>query len=126
MRLLLDTHIAVWWLAGDRRLGPAARATIEAADTAYLSSVSVWEIVIKQARGRLDTRAWERLVCRTRQAEAEAARVEVERLLPLGHDAPARQRLGVRVDFGFEAHFDAGGHLELAGRGTHAHRPERK
>jgi PIN domain nuclease of toxin-antitoxin system len=54
MRLLIDTHIAIWWLAGDRRLGPAARETIESAEMAYLSSVSVWEIVIKQARGRLD------------------------------------------------------------------------
>ncbi len=54
MRLLLDTHVAIWWLAGDRRLRPATRATIESADEAYLSAVSVWEIVIKQARGRLD------------------------------------------------------------------------
>lgn len=54
MRLLVDTHVAIWWLAGDRRLGEAARDVIESADMAYLSSVSVWEIVVKQARGRLD------------------------------------------------------------------------
>jgi PIN domain nuclease of toxin-antitoxin system len=54
MRILLDTHIAIWWLAGDGRLHQAGREIIEAADVAYLSSVSVWEIVVKQGRGRLD------------------------------------------------------------------------
>ena len=54
MRILLDTHIAIWWLAGDGRLRRAGREIIEAADVAYLSSVSVWEIVVKQGRGRLD------------------------------------------------------------------------
>ena len=54
MRLLVDTHVAIWWLAGDRRLRLAARDVIESADVAYLSAVSVWEIVVKQGRGRLE------------------------------------------------------------------------
>jgi PIN domain nuclease of toxin-antitoxin system len=54
MRLLLDTHVAIWWLNGDRRLRPATRDLIEAADEVYLSPVSIWEIVVKQARGRLE------------------------------------------------------------------------
>lgn len=54
MRLLLDTHVAIWWLDGDRRLSSATRAAIESATEVYLSVVSLWEIMIKQDRGRLD------------------------------------------------------------------------
>ena len=54
MRLLLDTHVAIWWLDGDRRLSVATRSAIEAATEAYLSVVSLWEIFLKQDRGRLD------------------------------------------------------------------------
>lgn len=54
MKLLLDTHVAIWWLDGDRRLSSATRAAIESAAVVYLSVVSLWEILIKQDRGRLD------------------------------------------------------------------------
>ncbi len=54
MRLLLDTHVAIWWLDGDRRLSATTRAAIESATEAYLSVVSMWEILIKQDKGRLD------------------------------------------------------------------------
>lgn len=54
MRLLLDTHVAIWWLSGDHRLSPAARELIEDAPDAYLSAVSLWEMFIKQSTGRLD------------------------------------------------------------------------
>jgi len=54
MRLLLDTHVAIWWLDGDRRLSDTTRSAIEATDEAYLSVVSLWEIFIKQDLGRLD------------------------------------------------------------------------
>lgn len=54
MRLLLDTHVAIWWLAGDRRLSKATRLAIEGAPQAFLSAVSLWEIFIKQDTGRLD------------------------------------------------------------------------
>jgi PIN domain nuclease of toxin-antitoxin system len=54
MKLLLDTHVAIWWLDGDRRLSGATRSAIESAAEAYLSVVSLWEIFIKQDKGRLD------------------------------------------------------------------------
>lgn len=54
MRLLLDTHVAIWWLSGDRRLSPATRKAIEEAPDAYLSAASLWEMFIKQGAGRLD------------------------------------------------------------------------
>lgn len=54
MKLLLDTHAAIWWLSGDHRLSTTIRAAIESAPEAYLSVVSLWEILIKQDRGRLE------------------------------------------------------------------------
>ena len=54
MRLLVDTHIFLWWCADDRRLGSAEREAIRnPANEVYLSAASVWEIVLKQALGRL-------------------------------------------------------------------------
>jgi len=56
VRLLLDTHVFLWWLADDRRLAPEEREAIRNPENdVYLSAASVWEIVIKQALGRLRT-----------------------------------------------------------------------
>lgn len=55
MNLLLDTHVLLWWLSDDRRLGDRARELIADPDTTvYLSAVVMWEIRIKQAIGTLD------------------------------------------------------------------------
>lgn len=54
MRLLLDTHVLLWWLTDDRRLGAQARALIANADNSvYVSAASAWEISIKRALGKL-------------------------------------------------------------------------
>lgn len=48
MRILFDSHALVWFLAGERRFSPRARAVIEADDTiACVSAVTVWEIANK-------------------------------------------------------------------------------
>ncbi len=55
MRLLLDTHVVLWWFADDRRLKPAERRAIaDRESVVYVSAASVWEISIKKALGRLD------------------------------------------------------------------------
>ena len=55
MRLLLDTHVLLWWLADDRKLSKNARAIIANPDNDVLvSSASLWEIAIKERLGRLD------------------------------------------------------------------------
>lgn len=55
MRLLLDTHIFIWW---DRRLArvpPPLRAAIEdGANNIFVSAATVWEIAIKRALGKLE------------------------------------------------------------------------
>ena len=53
MRLLIDTHVALWWQTDDRRLGREARRAIATADIVWLSAASGWEASVKAARGRL-------------------------------------------------------------------------
>jgi PIN domain nuclease of toxin-antitoxin system len=56
VRLLLDTHVFLWWLADDKRLTAGEREAIRDPENGvYLSAASVWEIVIKQAFDRLRT-----------------------------------------------------------------------
>lgn len=55
MRLLLDSHILVWWLAGERRIGTARRAAIgDSSAQVLFSAVSVWELGLKRADGNLE------------------------------------------------------------------------
>jgi PIN domain nuclease of toxin-antitoxin system len=55
MRLLLDTHVLLWWLADDASLGESARDAIANPETLILfSAASIWEIRIKQAIGKID------------------------------------------------------------------------
>ncbi len=54
MRLLLDTHTLVWW---DNDALPARVVKrIREADEVYVSSATAWEIAIKSALGKIDTK----------------------------------------------------------------------
>ena len=54
MRLLLDTHVLLWWLADGQTLSPTARAAIaDGSNLVAISAVSAWEISIKRALGKL-------------------------------------------------------------------------
>ena len=53
-RLLLDTHVFLWWLTDDARLGVQARkAILDERNEVYVSAASGWEISIKRAMGKL-------------------------------------------------------------------------
>lgn len=55
MRILLDTHILLWWLADDPGLPTQAAVAITNPDTeVVVSAVTALEIAIKKALGRLD------------------------------------------------------------------------
>jgi PIN domain nuclease of toxin-antitoxin system len=55
MRVLLDTHAFLWWIAGDRRLSARARKLIsDGHNELLLSAASGWEIAIKVGLGRVD------------------------------------------------------------------------
>lgn len=52
-RLLLDTHVFLWWRADDRRIRRAVRDRVAAADVVFVSAATAWEAAIKVALGRL-------------------------------------------------------------------------
>ncbi len=54
MRLLLDTHAFIWWLAGSERLPQSARrAIVDEANEKLVSAASAWEITTKHRLGKL-------------------------------------------------------------------------
>ena len=54
MRLLLDTHAFLWWLAGNERLSQQARQAIaNEANDVLVSAASSWEITTKHRLGKL-------------------------------------------------------------------------
>ena len=54
MRVLLDTHAFLWWVADSRRLSEPARDAIRnEANDVVVSAVSAWEIATKHRLGRL-------------------------------------------------------------------------
>jgi PIN domain nuclease of toxin-antitoxin system len=55
LKLLLDTHAALWWLSGDERFGEqAAQHLTDEKNQVLLSAAVVWEVAIKRSLGRLD------------------------------------------------------------------------
>ena len=67
--IVLDTHVLIWAMNDERRLGPEARAAIAAAeqsDDIGISAITPWEIALLAERGRLrlaqEVGAWIRTV----------------------------------------------------------------
>ena len=95
MKLLLDTHALLWFVAGDRRLSRSARRRLEEPNAElFFSTASVWEMAIKASRGRLTLPAsveayiGERIAMGLRPLPvtwSHASRVEQ---LPFHHDDP--------------------------------------
>jgi len=53
-RLLLDTHLLLWWLNGDARLPQAVIERVQAPQAEiFISQASLWEMAIKVSIGRL-------------------------------------------------------------------------
>ncbi len=58
MRLLLDTHAFMWWLAGNRRLSSAARRAVDdSSNDVVVSAATAWEITTKHRVGKLQEAA---------------------------------------------------------------------
>ena len=54
MRLLLDTHIFLWFISGDSRIPDVMVESIRTPDNeVYLSVVSLWEVLVKHELGKL-------------------------------------------------------------------------
>jgi len=54
MRILLDTHVYLWWCEDSPALSPKARTIIEEAETVYISSATLWEIAVKIGIGKFE------------------------------------------------------------------------
>ena len=54
MRMLLDTHALLWWLAGDTRLSRRAMAAMsDESNEIFVSAASAWELATKHRLGKL-------------------------------------------------------------------------
>ena len=54
MRLLLDTHVFLWALTDDERLGSDVRGSlVDPRTSAFVSAASIWECAIKRGLGQL-------------------------------------------------------------------------
>lgn len=52
-RLLLDTHVVLWWLVDDPTLSDDIKKLIDEELEVYVSAASIWELAIKQALGKI-------------------------------------------------------------------------
>lgn len=54
MKILLDTHIFLWFISGDTRLSVDVRDAIrDSSNAVYLSVASIWEAIVKYQLGKL-------------------------------------------------------------------------
>jgi len=54
MRILLDTHIFLWYISGDKRIPNLMLQRIrQPSNEVYLSVVSLWEVIIKYQLGKI-------------------------------------------------------------------------
>lgn len=91
MRLLLDTQVVLWHLSGERSLSNAAQEAIARADDLLFSVVSLAEIGIKAAIGKLlvpDTLAERVADAGVRTLALSAAHALAVAKLPMHHRDP--------------------------------------
>ena len=54
MKILLDTHVFLWYISGDDRISPEMTQAIRRPENeVYLSVVSLWEVIIKYQLGKM-------------------------------------------------------------------------
>jgi PIN domain nuclease of toxin-antitoxin system len=54
MNILIDTHILLWYIIGDKRISSETKSIVENnSNTILLSNASLWEIAIKVSIGKL-------------------------------------------------------------------------
>ena len=109
MRLLLDTCAFLWWSAGDHRVPKAVRAAVSnPAHEVYVSTASVWEIMLKHQVGRLPLpQSPERFLREQRERHGfrrlpidEASVLQLLRLPPLHKDPFDRMLVCQAIEHG--------------------------
>ena len=100
MRPLLDTHIWLWWIAGERHLSRREMASLDelpAEQRPYISDISLWEVAVLLELGRwkvaIPFNSWLRAACHPRTVEilpiTQDIAAEIARLLATFHRDPA-------------------------------------
>ena len=97
MKLLLDTHIWLWYLLGDPRLSRSLQTAIAEPNTElWLSPISIWETLILAEKGRIslqpDPVTWVNLALKTletREAKMNHSIAILSREIALPHQDPA-------------------------------------
>lgn len=96
VKLLLDTHIWLWYLLGNERLSTQLQITIPAATTElWLSPISIWETLLLAEKGRISLQpnpvAWVDLALNTleiREASLNHHIAILSRQIELPHQDP--------------------------------------
>ncbi|MEG3838202.1 PIN domain-containing protein [Microcoleus sp. Z1_C3] len=96
MKLLLDTHIWLWYLLGDQRLSLQLQTAIADPYTElWLSPISIWETLILAEKGRIslqpDPVTWVNLALKTletREAQMNHSIAILSREIALPHQDP--------------------------------------
>lgn len=96
MRVLLDTHALLWFFAGDSKLSQKAKMLIDETETIKLISiVSIWEMTIKQAKGKLNLETSAAIYAKQKLSlesfqllPVEISHLESLALLPMHHNDP--------------------------------------
>ena len=97
MKLLLDTHIWLWYLLGDQRLSSQLKTAIADPNTElWLSPISIWETLILAEKGRIslhpDPITWvdsALKTLKTREAQMNYAIAILSRQISLPHQDTA-------------------------------------
>ena len=101
MKLLLDTHIYLWWLLEPARLADEARFAIaNPGNFVFVSAVSIIEIAIKQANGKLKTSEPPEMMletCHFRELPLKIAHASALRELPPIHKDPFDRMLAAQA-----------------------------
>ncbi|WBQ03136.1 type II toxin-antitoxin system VapC family toxin [Kribbella sp. CA-293567] len=90
-RLLLDTHVLLWWMLDGPELADELKDRIDTELQVYVSAATIWEISIKAAAGKLDLPPnFLELVERTGVGELpiRSAHADLAGRLPLLHRDP--------------------------------------
>ena len=91
MRLLLDSHVALWALGHPGELGDGCGRQLASADEVYFSAVTPWELGIKRAKGRIDYPdglVAELVACGFDELPITAAHADAATRLPPHHTDP--------------------------------------
>ena len=102
MRLLLDTNVLLWAMAGDARIDHLRARLLDEDNEVYVSAASYWEVAIKAGIGKLDVdvRQLRQAVRLSGFAELPVLGVHTERLagLPAIHRDPFDRLLVAQAD----------------------------